>query len=103
MNYGLVHRHFGGKAAVLEAAFDELSADFAADVFGGPDVSIPLRLEKHPTFLNAATRVALDHGGVSEFRHRSSVVVSYLGRMQEHRPELDLTEARTSVALGASI
>ncbi len=103
VNYGLVHRHFGGKAAVLEAAFDELSADFAADVLGGPDISIPLRLEKHPTFLNAATRVALDHGGVAEFRHRSPVVAGYLDRMQQHRPELDPTEARTSVALGSSV
>jgi len=103
VNYGLVHRHFGGKAAVLEAALDELSADFAADVFGGPGVSIPLRLEKHPTFLNAATRVALDHGGGAEFRHRSPVVSSYLDRMQQHRPGLELSETRTSVALGASI
>jgi AcrR family transcriptional regulator len=103
VNYGLVHRHFGSKSAVLGQALDELLAEFARDGFDETGLPIPLRLARHPETWRALAHVTLDRAGFAEYREVTPVLDRCVSGVRVSRPELDREQVHAVVGLALSI
>jgi AcrR family transcriptional regulator len=103
VNYGLLHRHFGTKAAVLHQALDELTHAYFDDVLDDAGLPVPLGIGRHRTLWRALIHMTLDRASFAEYRPRSLVIEHWLAALRVYRPELSLDQARTAVALGSSV
>lgn len=103
VNYGLVHRHFGSKQALLAAALDELVTEYATNGFDDDGVPVPLALAGRPALWRSLAHVLLDVAGFEEYRRSTPVLVHAVAAVRATRPGLGDRHLAAVVALALSI
>jgi AcrR family transcriptional regulator len=104
VNYGLLHRHYRTKNALLHQALDELTSDYVADTFDGPEpLPKAMNLLNHERFWRASTNVLLDVASFLDYHRTNPVIERYVSALTDCRADLSTAAIEGVVALSVSL
>lgn len=103
VNYGLVHRHFGGKRELLAGAVDELVAEYVTNGLDPDGVPVPLALAARPALWRSLVNLLLDATGFDGYRRSAPVLGRCVEAVRVARPDLDDRQVATVIALALSV